>query len=290
MRARLRRSRAPDAELRDDQGPVTASDVGSGKDAKAPTSLKEAEDEIAQAELRAEAARARAIRLRRQAEAAAGDQPETSQDADAEDGDTATADEAELLPAATFGRRLRWLRSTVPAPLRAGAARLFARFHRPSRKAVSVGVAIILIAASLAASGYLVWQHRALVRERQHAAEFAAAARQGVVTIMSIDPDHAKEDFQRMIDITTGPLHSQLQVTAVYLVKDAQDAKVHSRVTVEDTAVESMTDNSAVVLVGVRSDITNPDKTKRPPALWRISVEVNRDGGQLKISKMDFVQ
>jgi len=217
---------------------------------EAPASLAEAEEEVSRAEARAEAARARAAELRRQAE---GD-----------------ADETEPAPA----RSRRWRQRRV---------------RRPGKKAAGI-CAAILIAASLAVSGYMVWQHLSLVREHRHAAEFAAAARRGVEMMMSIDPDHAKENVQRTIDETTGPLKSQLEATATYMIKSAQDAKVTTKATVEDAAVESMTDNSAVVLVVAKSDTANPDKSKRPPVFWRLSVNIDRDGGQLKTSKLDFVQ
>ena len=42
--------------------------------------------------------------------------------------------------------------------------------RRPTRNGVSVSTAIVLITASLAASGYFVWQHRNLVERQQHAA------------------------------------------------------------------------------------------------------------------------
>jgi Mce-associated membrane protein len=108
--------------------------------------------------------------------------------------------------------------------------------------------------------------------------------------MMSIDPDHAKEHVQRTIDNTTGALKSQLEATSTYMMKSAQDAKVTTKATAQDAAVESMTNNSAVVLVLAKSDTTNPDKSKRPPVFWRLSVNIDRDGGQLKISKVDFVQ
>ena len=155
---------------------------------------------------------------------------------------------------------------------------------------MGVGAATVLICVSLLATAYMAWQHLSLVREHRHAAEFAAAARRGVETMMSIDPDHAKENVQRTLDVTTGPLKSQLEATATYMVKSAQDAKVTTKATAEDAAVESMTDNSAVVLVVAKSDTTNPDKSKRPPVFWRLSVNIDRDGGQLKMSKIDFVQ
>ena len=96
--------------------------------------------------------------------------------------------------------------------------------------------------------------------------------------------------MQRTLDVTTGMLKSQLEATSTYMVKSAQDAKVTTKATVEDVAVESMTDNSAVVLVVAKSDTINPDKSKRPPVFWRLSINLDRDSGQLKISKLDFVQ
>ncbi len=234
---------------------------------EAPASLAEAEEEVSRAEARAEAARARAAELRRQAEGSSGDQPDTAAVDDAD------ADADETVPAPTRSRRWwpSWLR-------------------RPGRKAVGIATAAVLISASLVATAYMAWQHFTLVRQHRHAAEFATAARHGVETMMSIDPDHAKENVQRSIDASTGALKSQLEATSTYMVKSAQDAKVTTKATVEDVAVESMTDNSAVVLVVAKSDTTNPDKSKRPPVFWRLSVNIDRDGGQLKMSKLDFVQ
>jgi Mce-associated membrane protein len=230
---------------------------------EAPDSLAEAEKELVRAEQRAEAARARAAELRREAEADSSEQSDATEDADV----------AEAEPGPTGWRR-RWPR----------------RLRRPTAKAVGAGTAIVLLCAALAASGYLVWQHRALMQRQQHAKEFAAAAREEVATLMSIDPAHATENIQRSIDDTTGALKSQLEATSNYMAKNAQDAQITTKATVEDVAVESMTDNSAVVLVVAKSDTINPDKSNRPTVFWRLSVNIERDGGRLKISKLDFVQ
>jgi len=136
----------------------------------------------------------------------------------------------------------------------------------------------------------MVWQHRTTVHKRQLAAEFSAAARQGVTLLMSIDANHAKEDFQRIIDDSTGDFKSQLSAMSGLMAKQAEESKSSSKATVEAVAVESLNDNSAVVLVAAKSDITNADNTIRPPVVWRISVGITRDGGQLKMSKVDFLQ
>jgi Mce-associated membrane protein len=230
---------------------------------EAPDSLAEAEAELVRAEERAEAARARAAELRREAEADSSEQSDATEDAEADDSK----------PARWRSRR-RW-------PW---------RLHVPSRKAVGVGTGIVLLCASLAASGYILWQHRTLVQQREHADEFAAAAREEVATMMSIDPAHAAENLQHTIDDATGALKSQLEATSSYVVKNTQEAQVTTKATVQDVAVESMTDSSAVVLVVAKSDTINPDKSNRPTVFWRLSVNIERDGNRLKMSKLDFVQ
>lgn len=136
----------------------------------------------------------------------------------------------------------------------------------------------------------MVWQHRTTVHKRQLAAEFSAAARQGVTALMSIDPDHARNDVQRMIDASTGELNSQLSAMSLLMVKKAEDTKVGSKVTVEAVAVQSVGDNSGVVLVAAKADATGPDNAKPPPAMFRLSVNLDRDGGRLKMSRVDFLQ
>lgn len=230
---------------------------------EAPDSLAEAEAELVRAEERAEAARARAAELRREAEADSSEQSDATEDAEADDSK----------PARWRSRR-RW-------PW---------RLRLPTRKTVGVGSAIVLLCVSLAASGYIVWQHRTLVQRRQHAEEFVAAAREEVATMMSIDPAHAAESIQHAIDDTTGALKSQMEATSSYMAKNAQDAQVTTKATVQDVAVESMTDNSAVVLVVTKSDTINPDKSVRPSVFWRLGVNLDRDGDRLKMSKLEFVQ
>jgi Mce-associated membrane protein len=253
-------------DVTDPDEPQSRAGVDSG--AEAPVSEADAEDEVAKAEARAEAARARLVRLRRAAETADPDD------------DDAVSQDVEQRPAKSTRARLRLLR-------RPGRPRWL---RRPGRKTIAVGVGIVLASASLGASGYMVWQHHTIVHKRQLAAEFAAAARQGVTTLLSIDANHAKEDFQRIMDASTGDLKNQLSVMAGLMAKQAEDSKVSSTVTVQAVAVESVSDNSGVVLVAAKSDATGPDNAKRPPALWRLSVNLNRDGGQLKMSKVDFLQ
>jgi Mce-associated membrane protein len=174
----------------------------------------------------------------------------------------------------------------VPAEGSAATAR---RFSVPSRKTVAVGIAIVITCAFVAASGYMAWHHSQAVHDHQLAAEYAAGARQAVVTLMSLDFTKANDDVQRIIDNSTGQFKADFEGAAGDFVKAAQDSKVVAEATVQSAAVESMTGDSAVVLVAATSKVTNTAGAKQEPRAWRLSVNVVRDSGQIKLSKVEFI-
>jgi len=59
---------------------------------------------------------------------------------------------------------------------------------------------------------------------------------------------------------------------------------------VNAAALESIEANTAQVLVSATSRITNsPPGKQEPPRAWRMRVTVVEDGGQYKMSKVEFV-
>jgi Mce-associated membrane protein len=167
----------------------------------------------------------------------------------------------------------------------------YRRWRRPRLSTVAAIVAVIVIFASLAASGYMIWEHRSASQQHQRAAEFTAAASQGVVTLTSLDFNHAKQDVQRVIDNSTGAFMDDFQKTADDFTKVVEQSKVVERGTVAAAAVDlgSMTKDSAVVLVASTSEVTNAAGAKQDPRKFRLIVTVSRDGDQLKMSKVEFV-
>ena len=136
----------------------------------------------------------------------------------------------------------------------------------------------------------MLWQHRKAADAQHRAAEFAAAARQGVVNLMSMDSGAAKESVQRVIDNSTGKFQANVKDGADDLIKAMQDAKVVTKVTVNDVAVEEVTGDTAVVLVAATSerDDANAPKADKQPRVWRVIITVVRDGGQIKVSDVEF--
>ena len=251
-----------------------------------------AEAEADAKEANAVAARDRAIRLQRQAEAVsaaphAGDPGaaersehptvggssavaeviETSRDPETAASGNGTSDEA-VVPD-TKGRwwRLRGL----------------------MRPRLAIVAAIVVVnCALLGTSGYVTWQHRAAVSERQRSAEFAAAARKSVLTLTSMDFKHAKQDVQRVLDNSTGKFKNDFQSQADDFTNTVEQSKMVTTGTVRATAVESMAQDSAVVLVTATSQVTDIEGATQQPRPWRVSVTVTRDAGQLKMSKVEF--
>ena len=236
----------------------------------------QAEDEAAEAEAAATAARARAkaASLRRQAQdeeakraALASTEPEAS------DLDTAAVfeDEAEDEDQDDLeedGRRFKLV------------------WWWP---AVAIPVAILVLCGTLFASGYFIKQHQEAVALRDLKSQFETGARQDVVNLMSLNFNSAQVDLQRVIDSTTGQFHEDFQKSAKDFLSVMKESKVVTTASVSAVAVESMTHDSAVVLVAAVSQVANTASGQPTPRNWRLSVTVNKVNDQIKMSRVEFV-
>jgi Mce-associated membrane protein len=248
---------------------------------------EEAEAEAAEADATATAARARAraIRLRRQAKAAEVDADATDVDTDtteapdteieADDADSDAADGTDDVADESSAEE------PVRGPRRWRLGRIL--------KFLAAALAFACTCALITLSVLMVVNHRHQAAEQQRSAEYAAAGRQSVVTLMSLNFNTAKEDVQRIIDNSTGKFGDDFKTQADDFIKVAQDSKVITEVTVNSVGVESMTNDKAVVLVSATSHVTNAAGAKQEPRSWRLSVDLQRDGGQIKMSKVEFV-
>lgn len=210
--------------------------------------------------------------------------PEPERDADDPAG-AADADAAAAHARAEAAReRAEELRNQLPPQLR-----------KPARaipwRAVGAGAAAALSAGLIALSALMFWSHRGVSQQRQQEAEFAAAARQSVVNLMSIDYTTAKDSVQRVLDGSTGKFRANFEESAADFVKALQDEQITTTASVNDVAVESVTGDSAVVLVSAtsRREGAKAPKDQQQPRVWRMVLTLERDGGVIKMSGVEFV-
>ncbi|MCV7065815.1 hypothetical protein H7H51_08975 [Mycolicibacterium farcinogenes] len=272
-------------------------------DASRSDALELAEAEAAEAEAVAAAARARARALRLRAQVAA-DEAADPEDADADDaddagesdadpgdGDAEVADSAGTEPKTPSTEQKS--EAVEAEPLDAAdkkSSRLpQVRASRLFWKVLASCLTLIVIAALLAASGWMIWQHRQAEHRQQLAAEYTAAARQTVVTLMSLDFNRAQDAVKNILDNSTGEFREDFEAQSKDFVKLAQDAKVVTEANVTAAAVDTMTDNNAVVLVAVNTKVTNTTGANQQPRPWRVAVDMVREGDQIKLSKVEFV-
>lgn len=163
--------------------------------------------------------------------------------------------------------------------------------RRPPLSTLGAAVAAVVILASLVATVYMVLEHRHVLEQQRRAAEFAAAARQGVLTLTSLNFKDARRDVQRIIDASTGSFKDEFRKGADDFAKVVEQSQVVEQGTVEATAVDmgTMTKDSAVVLVASESEVTNAAGAKQDPRRFRLIVTIARDGQDLKMSKVQFV-
>lgn len=229
-------------------------------------SAEEAEALAAEADAAAAAARAKVLRLRQEAgQATPVDTIDEQADTEIErDTDT----ESEPATEAVSRRGLT-------------TAKLVA-------KSVAVIAAVLGIAALASTSAWIVVKHQQAERQRDLNADFAAAARQGVVTLMSLNFNTAEQDVQRIVDNSTGQFKEDFEARSEDFVRVAEESKVITDATVTATAVKSQTGDTADVLVSAYSTVTNEQGAKEEPRTWRLIVSMARDGDQLKVEKVEF--
>ncbi|SPM31478.1 hypothetical protein [Mycobacterium terramassiliense] len=156
--------------------------------------------------------------------------------------------------------------------------------------AIAAVATVIAICAFAGFSAYMVLQHRDATQNQQREAAFIAGAKQGVLNMISLDFNKAREDIQRVIDGSTGQFKDDFQQRANDFISVVTQSKAVTEGTVNAAALESINGNSAVVLVSATSQVTNsPPGKDVPPLVWRLRVTVAKVGGQYKMSKVEYV-
>ena len=149
--------------------------------------------------------------------------------------------------------------------------------------------AAVLIGAGLTLTALMLWKHAEVAADQARDRASIEAARDGVMALLSIDHTRAKEDVQRVLDLSTGRFREDFARDADDFVKTAIDSKAVTKGSVRVAALQSVKEGSGVVLVAASSKVTNASGAKEDTRPWRMRVTVARDGDIWKMSDVEFV-
>ncbi|HEY0225380.1 MAG TPA: hypothetical protein VGC05_03085, partial [Mycobacterium sp.] len=115
------------------------------------------------------------------------------------------------------------------------------------------------------------------------------AARQGALNLTTIDYREVNADIQRILDSTTGAFHNDFSQRSEPFIDTVKQAQSTSVGTITAAGLESMTDREAQVLVAVSVKSSLAGVQQAQPRAWRMRINVETVGDEMKVSNVAFV-
>lgn len=159
--------------------------------------------------------------------------------------------------------------------------------RRRLRGAMVVGLMFVAALGALAGwLGYRYYQARQLSQQRT---EFVQIAREGAVDLTTIDWEHADTDVQRILDAATGTFYDDFSKRSGPFIDVVKQVKSKSQGAITMAGLESDQGDRGRVLVAVNVKTTNAGVPESDPRSWRMRIDVQRVGNDVKISNVEFV-
>jgi Mce-associated membrane protein len=155
------------------------------------------------------------------------------------------------------------------------------------RPAVAVGVCVgVVLTAMAAVSGFRA--HDAHRAERQQEL-FLRVGRQSALNLSTISHVAADADIQRIVDSSIGTFHDEFQQRSKPFVAYVKSEQAQSVGTVTEAGLESVTGDSARVLVAVSVDTTTAAVPAPHHNSFRMRIDLKMVGQDVRISDVEFI-
>jgi Mce-associated membrane protein len=156
------------------------------------------------------------------------------------------------------------------------------------RRATVAGLLVVAALAGL--TGWLGYQAYQARQDAQNRERFVEAGRQGAQYLTSVDWQQADADVQRILDSATGNFYDQFSKRAEPYTEVVKEARSKSVGTIQQAGLESVSGDSAKVLVAVSIATSNAGAPDQPLRYWRMRLTVDKVDGQMKVSRVEFMQ
>jgi Mce-associated membrane protein len=152
---------------------------------------------------------------------------------------------------------------------------------------VLVGVAVLVTLGALL--GWSAYRENQSQRAQQRHQLFLEVGRQGVLNLTTIDHSRVDKDILRVLDSATGAFHDDFRRESTPFAQVVKQAQSKSEGSITEAGIESVTGDTAQVLVSVSVKTSNVVAPEQEPRHWRMRVSVEEIGDGAKVSKVGFV-
>lgn len=157
----------------------------------------------------------------------------------------------------------------------------------PVALATTAGLLIIALLAGLVGwLGYRTYQSHEVQQQR---AQFLEAGRQAALNLTTIDFNEVDKDVSRILNSGTGRFVDDFQKRSQAFIDTVRGAKSVSRGTVSEAGIESINGQHANVLVAVQVTTSIDGNPEPQPRGWRMRIDVQRVGSEVKVADVQFV-
>lgn len=151
-----------------------------------------------------------------------------------------------------------------------------------------VGVALLVVLAALTGwLGYRAYQSHSVEQQREACLE---AGRSAAMSLTNVGWETVDVDVQRVLDSASGTFYDDFQKRADSYREVVKQVQSKSEGAITSSALESVADNTAKVLVSVTVKSSNAGVPEQAPQFWRMRLTVEKNAGQAKVSDVEFIE
>jgi Mce-associated membrane protein len=161
------------------------------------------------------------------------------------------------------------------------------KFISATWRAMLLGLAVVVALAGLVGWFGLRANHSHQAQAQRNL--YLQVAKQGALNLTTIDWQHADADVHRILDGATGEFYDDFAKRSQPFIDVLKQAKAKTVGTISESGLESETTDSGRALVIVSVQTSNNGEAEQVPKEWRMRIDVQKTGDQVKVAKVGFV-
>lgn len=159
----------------------------------------------------------------------------------------------------------------------------------PSDQVLGLILAVVITVVFAGLAGWFGYRTLQAREVNQTNEMLLQAGRQAAINLTTIDAATVDADIRRVIDASVDPFAGEFAKKSASFADVVRLAQSKSEGRVTEAGIESLTDDTADVLVALSVTTTAKGVPEEQPRLWRMRITVKKSGDTAKVSNVGFV-